>query len=754
MRVLWRRPLAGGAFFFIVALMPLLRTSLPVRLTMLCAAGLVFLTITLYALFRRAWRPYLVVLLWTAGLLFGSLSAHLFVEWYCAPTKGLAGKAVMAEGLVIEREEATSYSAVMRVRLTHLNGERVFMKAELEFSYASALQAGDTFCLEGTVSPTDPIEGIGEEQYLLSRGCLLRISCADEDPCEKTGEKPLDVGVLLSHLNHRLSSRLYHAVGKEAGGLAVALLLGNRSYLSPTTSLAFERTGTTHLLALSGLHVSVLMGFLELVLRKLRLPRRWRLVVIMSAVVLYTALTGFAMSMVRAAIMMLLVGAAFYVAEEYDAFTALMVALAGILGLMPYAVYDLSLWMSFLSAGAIIVFIPLWEWMQELLYDRLSREKRWVRLLASVLSGLFVGLAANLALMLLSALKFGSVSILSIPATILLIPPTSALLILSIPALLFSACPFLVFLPRLLSRVTVCAVEWVSRADGILFPMESTPILVALCIMTISLILLALLYVPKKRAWLFALPLLPAVIAFLMSGFGVGYPREGLHASISKTAGGEVLLLAGEGACVAVDASDGSATGAFLLATMAAEQGCTEIDDLVITRYINKNTYFLSTLLSELRVRRVRLPEPKNDAERAMADRLCEVAETHGSEVIWNFERLAVEDLSCTAYLSTPAVGSIGARVLISFSYRGEEITYLSTSILEEREHRGEADELCRLSEYLIVGSRAAGDKSIQASDTVRAIYLSDADMAEKLTVGADRICVLQKKQITYFSIP
>ncbi len=753
MRVLWRRPLASGAVCFSLVLCVLLRVGKPVRLTVLGIACVLFAAVCLYALWKRNMRRCLLPLLCILGLLLGSLCAHWFVEWRYAPVKELSGKTVSAEGFVIEREASTSYSSLMRVQLESLDGRKASLQATVTFEYASALQAGDVFRLEGIVCPFDEEQEFDEEQYWLSEGCLLKLRVPEEGACERIGEKDHHPRVLLAHWNEVMSSRLYHAVGKEEGGLAVALLLGNRSYLAPETTLAFERTGTTHLLALSGLHVSVLVGFLELVLRWLRMKKKARLVLIMTSVVLYTGLTGFAMSMVRAAIMMLLVGAAFYAAEEYDAFTALTVALAGILGLMPYAVYDLSLWMSFLSAGAIIVFIPLWEWIQEMLYNRLRWKKRWIKLLASVLSGLFVGIAANLSLMLLSVSVFGSVSVLSVPATILLIPPTSLLLILSIPALLFSSCPVLTFLPRLLSDVTVRATEWLASADGILFYMDSVPILAVLFILTGMLILLALLYVPNKRAWLFALPLLLAILAFFMSGFGVGFPGDQLEVRLADASGGEVMLMSENGRTVAIDASDGSAVGAILLVKMANASGCTEIDDLIITRYFNKNNYFLAELLSEIRVDRVRLPMPQTRAEEAMAKRLCEEVKPYGTEIVWDLDGLAIEDLACTTFLSASATGSVGSRVLLSFVYGEERITYLTGAILGEPGLSIEASACCLVSDWLILGQRATGDRTPYSSKDTCTVYLPDATLKYKLPPNLQDTVEFYRDAILQFSI-
>jgi ComEC/Rec2-related protein len=187
------------------------------------------------------------------------------------------------------------------------------------------------------------------------------------DACHYLGQAENDPLIWASKLNTRLSYGLRNAIGGEVGGVGAALLLGNRSWLSEDTVLAFRRAGVSHLLALSGLHVSILIGFLELVFRKLKLPHTARAVTVPLFALGYLALSGFAVSTWRAVLMICVLYLAYLFRADYDAFTALSLTLALILAVTPYAVLDLSLWMSFLAAGSIIVFSPavssfLWRW--------------------------------------------------------------------------------------------------------------------------------------------------------------------------------------------------------------------------------------------------------------------------------------------------------------------------------------------------------------------------------------------------------
>ena len=164
----------------------------------------------------------------------------------------------------------------------------------------------------------------------------------------------------------------------------------------------------------------ILIGFAELLLRKMRLPKLVRSILIPLLALGYLCLTGFSLSTVRAVLMACVLYLAFLSRARYDSFTALCAALMLILFVTPYAVWDLSLWMSFLAAAAIVIFSPACQKFLE------ERKQNW-RLpmwcfspVRGFLTALFVGVIANLGLLLLSAVTFGELSILSVPVTMLL----------------------------------------------------------------------------------------------------------------------------------------------------------------------------------------------------------------------------------------------------------------------------------------------------------------------------------------------
>lgn len=150
-----------------------------------------------------------------------------------------------------------------------------------------------------------------------------------------------------------LRRRLTKGLTPEAASLTRALTLGERSALGDDRT-AFQHAGLAHLLALSGLHVGFLLGFFLL----LGLPLgRWRYPFALVLLLGYLALVGGSPSLLRATIMAgVWLLARVFGRSDAPLAALLALALAFHLLLSPYAVWSLSLWLSYLAVAGILVF--------------------------------------------------------------------------------------------------------------------------------------------------------------------------------------------------------------------------------------------------------------------------------------------------------------------------------------------------------------------------------------------------------------
>lgn len=211
-------------------------------------------------------------------------------------------------------------------------------------------------------------------------------------------------------------TELYRA---EVRGLALALLLGDRSELLPEQRREFALGGISHVLAVSGLHVGVLAGMVLIAVGFLRQPwLRWG--IFSLGVCLVVILTGAQPSAVRAGAMAVL-GWGLYCAHR-QAHPLNVIAAVALLPLLlaPELALSRSFQLSVLAtAGIVGLYMPFSTWLEQ--------HVRWLPRPMAQLSALT--LAAMCTSAPVAALSFQSFSLISVPLNLLAVPLSSAALV-------------------------------------------------------------------------------------------------------------------------------------------------------------------------------------------------------------------------------------------------------------------------------------------------------------------------------------
>ena len=245
-------------------------------------------------------------------------------------------------------------------------------------------------------------------------------------------------------LRARLSAHIHEAVPGSPGGVASALVTGDRGAIRDADAEAMRRSGLAHLLSISGLHVTAVVGFaMLLAMRLLGLSRRLALagyVLPLAAAVGalagggYTWLAGAEVPTLRSLIAALLVLAAFLLGRE--AITLRLVAAGALLVLVwrPESLAGPSFQLSFAAVTAIIALHES-RWMRAFLARRDEGVAlRWARGLAGLLITGFVVEAALAPIALFHFHKAGLygalANVVAIPLTTFVIMPAEALALL------------------------------------------------------------------------------------------------------------------------------------------------------------------------------------------------------------------------------------------------------------------------------------------------------------------------------------
>ncbi len=675
MHIFHERPLAFACCAFAAAAVLARSVSASVQIICIIASALSLLVLVFLFLRTKKRAIFLAVMAFLAVVLALS-SSYLFFHVRYQNWQDRIGKECVVEGVVLAREVGKPYQSTLIAEIYTVNGEPCYADVRLQFPYASTLQVGDAFRLSGTGAPFENKYTENEETNSLADGILLCITSEDMHNCELVEKSKFSLRATLSRWNFAASYRLEQAIGGEAGKLASALLVGTRDHLSGDTSLHFRRAGVSHLLALSGLHVSILVAALELLLRALSCPKRIRSIAVFVIAFGYLFFTGASPSTARAVLMLGVLTLGYYWNTDYDPLTSVSVVLALVFLISPNAILDMGLWLSFVATASILVFLPAFDSVQEFLYAKLTVSPKIVKAISGAVTALIVGLAANLALLYLQARFFGEVSLGSVPATLALSIPTTLMLVLSVLAL---AVPPVGIVAAFVGDAMLAIAEWFSRSDGILIPLSDIFSQLCALLVLLSLVFIAVAKLKKVQKWC----LLPLSLAFLtiVTSLGVTYlPNRGTSFSLIHASGGDLLLFTERTKSVAVDFSDGTATGSVEITELATKLRCTELDDLILTHYHNRDTYFIASMARRIRVKTLHLPPPINNDERAIANQLTVEAERHGINVVFGVDDLAIDNLHVFAFAHSAMPHDRHDALLFSASVNGEAFTYINGS--------------------------------------------------------------------------
>ncbi len=698
MHAFQERPLALACCAFAAA--AVLARSVSASVQIICIIASVLLLLVLVFLFLRTKKRaiFLTVMVFLAVAL-ALTSSYLFFYVRYQNWQDRIGEECVVEGVVLEREVGKPYQSTLIAEIYTINGEPCYADVRLQLPYASTLQVGDAFRLSGVGAPFENQYTRNEETNSLADGILLCITSEDMHNCELIESDRFSLRATLSRWNFAASYHLEQSIGGEAGRLGSALLFGTRDHLSGDTSLNFRRAGVSHLLALSGLHVSILIAALELFLRALACPKRIRAIAVFVIAFGYLFFTGASPSTARAVLMLGVLTLGYYWNTDYDSLTSVSVVLALMLLISPNAVLDIGMWLSFVAAASILVFLPAFDSVQEYLYAKLTVSPKLIKAISGAITAVIVGLAANLALLYLQARFFGEVSLGSVPATLALSIPTTLMLVLSVIALVISP---MGIVAAFVGDAMLAIAKWFSRFEGVLIPLNDSFSQICALLVLLVLVFIAVAKLRNVQKWC----LLPLSLAFLtvLTSLCVTYlPKRGISFSLVHVSGGELLLFTDKTRSVAVDFSDGTATGGVEIADLAAGLRCTELDDLILTHYHNRDTYFIASMARRIRVKTLHLPHPIDDEERAIANQLKREAERHGINVVFGVDDLAIDNLKILAFDHHTMPNGRHDALLFSVEVGEETFTYINGSTpqspLADKMH-----EMMNAADHVIVG--------------------------------------------------
>ena len=710
--------LFSGGFAIAAALYLFLLHDAPVVLLAALAAVCALLFLLRRPLARRAAVCVL-------GLLAGLAWCRGYEALFLRPFEALSGKTAVFSAQALAAPQETSYGRSVSARLA-LDGKSC--TAVLYFDEADGeILPGSR--LSGTAKLTTAQEKHARgNDYDLSRGVFLTASC--RGPLH-TEPGQASVWLAPAMLAERLRAAIRAAFPSDTAGFIQALLLGDKTGLSYEDKNDLAIAGIYHAVAVSGMHISILLGMILLLCGG---NHRLAAALGLPAAAFFIVMTGAPASAVRAGVMQALVLCAPLVRRENDPPTTICAALLVLLAQNPLALLNVGLQLSFASTAGIVFFAGgLYRSLSEnRLLSRLLRPKN---VLSSLLRAMLTALCCTISSMVfalpITALQFGTVSLAAPVVNVLALWMLSlvfcgglltALLALALPAAA-GVCAWALSWPV---RLVLLIVRGAAKLPFAALYLENG-YLIAAAVFLYGLALLLALRPRAVRFWQAAAAAL-LVTACCMGLSCADYALPDASFSMLDVGQGQCLVSRSGKSVSVIDCggqedASGETAARFLLA-----RGVTQVDRLILTHFDADHCNGVRQLLRRVRVKTLYVPELS--PENGLRTKLLFAAAQAGTEIRFVTDDLTLPD-GIRIFAPTGSAEEPNAGLCVLAACEKYDIL-MTGDLSEQAEYRLLSTHDLPHAAVLVAGHHGA------AASTSEALLRAVKPKAVLISVGAD----------------
>lgn len=299
-------------------------------------------------------------------------AALLFAGWICLcslcgwqrvwePPPDMDGQKIACEGIVcgVEEKEGTQYLYLNHLK--NISQTELSVKYQLKIIPLEPVQVkyGNRVSVRGKALLPEAPSNEGQFDSLAwqrAQRILFTVKKAEvtitDSRCQKVKQK-------LSEIRHICEQRFLRILPEKDAGVLSAMLTGSRTYLDENLKTSYQLAGIAHILAISGLHISLIGMFLYRCLRKMGGSFGTAGVCAGAVMLLYTEMTGNGAASCRAVLMFLVFLGAQYAGRTYDLASALSFAVILLLFSNPLLLFTAGFQLSVLAVFGLACLHPV-----------------------------------------------------------------------------------------------------------------------------------------------------------------------------------------------------------------------------------------------------------------------------------------------------------------------------------------------------------------------------------------------------------
>lgn len=603
------------------------------------------------------------------GLCAGFLYNGIYIQMVYAPASALDGttQEITVTAVNFPEKMDYGYRTVVRLDADGVSTVKTTLYVYDKQGNLSDLRPGDTITVTAEIALADSIRG-EDTDYYSSRGIFLIAKARSDiqiNYCKKVPIRYLPT-VMCKAVNNKLAE-IYP---EKYLGFMQALLTGQRSLINQDQVLKtrLSTVGLSHVIAVSGMHVSFLVGFLSILVRN---RRRFAFIAI-PFLVLFSMVLGGTPSVVRACFMQIMLLIAPAIRRESDSPTALGAALVLLLILNPFSAENIGLQLSFAATAGIVLISGRLQ--RKLLNTKVTLflEKKLPRpklfkagtgrnpVLYFICATFSTTIGALALTCPLGALYFGYISLIAPLTNLVCLWAVSAVFVIGLLTVLLG----FIWLPlalgvslivKILVQFILAVINIFSQIPYAAVYTENDYVLFWLIFLYVTIILWIVL-TPQKRPKFTPLVF---IACGLMLSLGLGHASAvapDLSAAFLDVGQGGCSVITGGGSTVVIDCGGDTDSG-NTCAKYISSIGKNSIDYLILTHTHNDHVNGVEVLISMVDTTYIVMPEPQ--AQDDIAARILDVAEKNNVSVMFltEYQSISSGGIDISLY---PPMGSAG----------------------------------------------------------------------------------------------
>ncbi len=347
--------------------------------------------------------------------------------------------------------------------------------------------------------------------------------------------------------NH-VASVLKENLPQDIYGIPIAILTGDKSHIENSFYTNVKLTGMAHIMAVSGMHISIICMSIVVLLQRLNSGRKAAAVVGLIVLFFLAGVAGFTGSVLRAGLMYLLMFCGELFSRRVDSLNSLGFSITVLCIINPYYIFNISLILSVLGTLGIIIF------SSPILNEIKTKHKvkgiyKWVY--NFVISSIIISLGASIFIIPVSLFVFGYISTLSIFVNLLVTLPIYVIVFSTIIALLLPfkfAFTFTIQTVAFSSKIFKSIIDYFAEQQ--MAVLYKDDLVLYFILLIIALFVLSLYLLKNHKRFI----IVTAAISCLFIAFSVS-----THLKINEQKQRIVLFPAESGCCVVIEHKNNTA---------------------------------------------------------------------------------------------------------------------------------------------------------------------------------------------------